>query len=557
MKRLVFLIAVLILLAVPICPALAGVPFSLWVSPTGEKTVDAVVWMSQAGGPYLFLPGNISLEEWKIGFSGTEELSLNGKPVSRGDSASVLTVGKFNTASGKNRTVEFTVLQGSENLPAMYITTRSGSLDNIHKRKDRKESGEMVLRSASDEVEYSGPLIHMKMRGNASVKYHKKNYLIKLSESTDLEGMGKAKKWVLLGNGLDKSMLRSQITFDMARYAGLPFTPEQRQMALYVNHEYLGLYLLTERLEIDNDRVNIRNLEKKTEALNDQPLSSYPKIGKKSAENGNWKGFEIPAEPEDISGGYIIEWEYSKKAYTNASSAYRTKKGNTLVIQSPEYASRAQVQYISSFLQSFENAIFAEGGVDPLTGKHYSDLVDFDSLVNKYLINEVSKNYDGNHSSEYFYKPADKDSEKAFAGPVWDLDNTYAVYAREDNAHKVLLPNRLDIGLDGSKKYWWPALYKQPDFYAAVTEHYRDIFLPAVEILLGLRPETPVLRSLDSYAAAIEKSVELEFIRYPATKGERHGVQTGRDLAENVQYLKTFLQKRMTFLNSVWLGGNP
>ena len=78
-----------------------------------------------------------------------------------------------------------------------------------------------------------------------------------------------------------------------------------------------------------------------------------------------------------------------------------------------------------------------------------------------------------------------------------------------------------------------------------------------MEILLGLRPETTVLRSLDSYAAAIEKSVELEFIRYPATVGERHGIQTGRNLAENVQYLKDFMQKRINYLNGVWLEEQP
>ena len=101
------------------------------------------------------------------------------------------------------------------------------------------------------------------------------------------------------------------------------------------------------------------------------------------------------------------------------------------------------MEYISGYMQSFEDAIYASDGIDPATGKHYTQLVDLDSLVNKYLIEEVSKNYDGNTSSMFFYKDSDAVDPLMYAGPCWDYDSAYASYAREDNAKRVLTGKNL------------------------------------------------------------------------------------------------------------------
>ena len=105
----------------------------------------------------------------------------------------------------------------------------------------------------------------------------------------------------------------------------------------------------------------------------------------------------------------------------------------------------------------------------------------------------------------------------------------------------------------GTLSYWWPALSRQDDFHAAVVERYHSAFLPALEILLGKREETDLLKSLDTYAKAIEKSVEMDYVRYPSLKEPKSSdIQTGRNLAENIDYLKNYITRRMNFLAREW-----
>ena len=70
--------------------------------------------------------------------------------------------------------------------------------------------------------------------------------------------------------------------------------------------------------------------------------------------------------------------------------------------------------------------------------------------------------------------------------------------------------------------------------------------------MLGLREEDEQLKSLDTYAAAIEKSAAMEYIRYPLLKQKQNQVQTGTNLKENIDYLKTYILKRMKFLSEEW-----
>ncbi len=553
-KGLCFFAAVcLALLLLPACGR-AAARTNIWISPTGELTADAVSVMKVDERSYLFLSGNIDPAAWKIGFDA-DSVTLNGEALRSGETpASAFSTdgpNELTLESGQQkRKVSLTVMRGSP-VPSLHIITETGSLKTIHKSKKNKEKGSMVLYGTDGSVAYDGGLKHIKMRGNASTKFKKKNYAVKLETGSSLLGMGKAKRWILIGNYLDKSMIRNQMTFDLARYAGLAYTPDCRQVSLYVNHEYLGLYLLTEKIEIDDDRVDIRNLEEETEKMNDSKPGSYPFAGNPFAQSGHMKGFQIPNEPDDITGGYIIEYDHDVHQYKLASSAYLTKRTMCMIVHSPEYCSEAQIGYVAALMQGFENAIFSKDGKDPDTGKHYSEFVDFDSLVNKYLINEISKNYDSNMSSEYFYKPDDSVSTKAYAGPVWDLDNTYGDYARPEYPDTAK-PTKMLTSKKGSLHYWWPELYRQPDFYQALVKRYHETFVPALEILLGRREESETLKSIDSYAAAISDSVAMDYVRYPTLKAKNNKIQTGTNLEENVAYLKNFISERMKYLSGEW-----
>ena len=527
----------------------------MWVSSDGEKGVDAICWYTVKNNYYLFIPANLDLDKARIGFSDIQALSFTKlkKTVEQGESAAFLEPGEHTvTIDGKKRVL--TVMRGSAGIPALYITTESGSLTAIQKSKENREPGSLVFVGPDGQVQYNGSLEHIKCRGNSSMTFAKKNFQIKLAEKADLMGMGKARKWILTGNYRDKSLLRNQIVLDIAQFMNMPYTPEHVSAELYINNEYQGLYLFSEKVEIENSRIDIFDLEKATEAMNAEPLEEYPLMGPRAAVKGQYKAYKIPSEPEDITGGYLVEFESYPVRYKQEPSAYSTLKGNILVTKSPEFASLGQMQYISGKLQAFENAIFAGDGIDKATGLHYTDIVDLDSLVHKYMIEEFAKNYDGNSSSMYFYKPSDAVSTRFFAGPAWDYDSTFGTYAQQHNAKKVLTGKGLWIASAAGGTYWWPALYRQPDFFEAVRTVWKAELKPATEIILGLAepPQDTVLRSLDAYAESIRASAAMNDLRWPRPSRPSTVANTGNTLDKNIEFLRTFITDRFSFLSDEW-----
>lgn len=536
----------------------AGEP-DFWVSPDGSLTPDAVTCSKAEDGKYyLMLPAAVNPEELCFGVADGVKFTFRNKAVQTGDSAKDLKEGDFSVKVNK-KSFTLHVMVGSPGLPALFITTESGSLKKIESSKANREPGQMVFVGPEGDVQYSGALEHIKARGNSSMTFAKKNYQIKLEKGTGLMGMGKAKKWILTGNYRDKSHLRNRIMMDLADVIGLPYTVQHTPAELYINHEYRGLYLLSEKIEIDDDRIDIADLEEATKEVNDKPLNEYKSIGKRKATKGSFKAYDIPNNPEDITGGYLVEYESYTSRYRDEPSAYTTKRGSVLVVKSPEYASQEQMTYISGLMQSFENAIKAEDGKDPETGKHYTDIADAESLALKYMIEEISENYDGNSSSQYFFKPADSSSEKFFSGPVWDYDSTFGAYAQPRNAKKVTDPAFLWIA-EGDRNAWYPMLWTHQDFRAQVGTLWNDRVRAGVDVLLGKKTAEEAgfgagkIRSIDEYAEEIKKSVRMDRIRWPrkSKRSADSAAWTGGSFEENIKYLKDYLQKRRDFLDQAW-----
>lgn len=516
---------------------------------------DAVRWFQSGNTDYYFLmPAASDLTEARIWFgSDIAELTLSGQVYHSGDPITVPDDGILEFLVGKKTICNVHVLRG--NVDAMFVETSTGSMKAIHKDKDYKEAGNVLYLGKDGSIVYDGTMKHIKMRGNASVSMDKKNYTVKLTSGAKLAGMKKAKSWILLGSFRDHTLLRNQITYTMAKYADLPYTSSVAQIDLYLNHEYNGTYMLTEKIEIGKDRININDLEKANEAVNEQPPETYPLVGSKKTLKGKYKAYQLPNEPDDITGGYIIEYENWRARYSDARSSYTTTRGKVLNLKSPEYASVKEIEYIAAFMQGYEDAIFADDGVDPKSGKHYYDFVDFDSLVRKYMLEEISMNEDGNGSSQYYVKPSDAESKVAFAGPCWDYDMTYACYESSQSRGvttdpEIFLHNKVNASL-----YWWPQLYRKPEFFDAVCATWKSTYSKAVRILLG-KEEDPegVLLSIDQYVAQFRDSADMNFIRWPISKSgaPKNNRRTGLTFDENITFLKNVLEKRYAFLDEKW-----
>ncbi|MBQ2701120.1 MAG: CotH kinase family protein, partial [Clostridia bacterium] len=475
---------------------------------------------------------------------GADSIMLNEEKLSSGDTTGLIQPGaELNVKWGKNKAT-LNVMK-SANLNALFITTESGSMKEIHKDKEHRESGHFVMLSPAGDIALELPLDEIKGRGNSSFRYKKKPYQIKFEEKIDLLGMGKAKKWILLTNYIDNSLLRNRIGFEVSRAVGFEATCENEFVDLYLNHEYAGNYLLTEKMEIGKTRIDIADLEGATEDVNEGDLDSYPKAGRRGYKKNTRKYWEIPNDPEDITGGYLLELELTTR-YAQEASGIVTKRGQPVVIKEPEYASEAQVNYIGDLLQAFEDAIFAKDGVNPTTGKHYSEYIDKESYVTKFLIEEVLKNYDANRTSQYFYKPADSQSTLLHAAPIWDFDQSLDNYGM--NGSKAFLASN-----KATSFHWFPRAYAIPDFRQRVEELYAEKFVPVINILLGKGGTLGELRSIESYADEIKASAQMNFRRWGYIEYPERYTSAGKTFEESIAYLHEFLERRMENCNKRWL----
>lgn len=110
------------------------------------------------------------------------------------------------------------------NTGCIYLNTLRGGLDELDANKGLIETGSALMLNSDGGIEYKGYIEKLTAHGNSSWDYSlKKPYNIKLASKANLYGMGKFKKWILLGNYLDHSMLRNKTTIEMSRAAGMEY----------------------------------------------------------------------------------------------------------------------------------------------------------------------------------------------------------------------------------------------------------------------------------------------------------------------------------------------
>jgi spore coat protein CotH len=103
--------------------------------------------------------------------------------------------------------------------------------------------------SSDNEDENLAANLRIRGRGNSTWVFPKKPYQIKFDNKETILGMPKDKKWILLANYSDKTMLRNELAFDLSRFSALDWTPESRFVELFINNEFLGVYQITQKVE--------------------------------------------------------------------------------------------------------------------------------------------------------------------------------------------------------------------------------------------------------------------------------------------------------------------
>ena len=441
-------------------------------------------------------------------------------------------------------------------LPTIYIGTSKGT-DYIHNNRENRDKDAKILICDSDgKTVYSdvekGTSSEIKTRGNATFKYDKKPYQIKLDKKTDLFGMGKAKTWILLANFVDESHLRNAISFKVAEALELDFTPKSVFVNLYVDNEFRGLYQLCEKTQIGSNRIEIFDLEEETEKTNKgKNLDGLDVMFEmnRSVLGSNLVYFSYVngvADPEDITGGYLVEldnvYSYREKC------RFQTKYGNTYVVKSPECASYEQMKYISALVSDMEEALYSDSGYNS-KGKHYSDYVDVDSLLKTYIVAEICKNFDAYTGSTFYYKDRDENgvTSKIYSGPIWDYDNAFG------NQSGSFADDKTEIWAAGSTRVQYTNMYgynilKHSEFAAKFSEYYKT----AAICIYGIIEEGGYL---DKTVEKIYSSVAADKSRW---KSKRAGtrIYNSDETSSVIGFLRDFMKQRTDGLWDFFVGAD-
>ena len=485
------------------------------------------------GLTYFFLPAYVDDNTIYIKSPLGKTVTLNGEPLKnryklewQNNEIYNLSITDSISSPGSEYQIVF---MKSANLPTIFIETQSGSMEYLHENKENREPGQICIMEENGELSYSGNLESISGRGNSTWGYDKKPYHIKLKKEKALLGMDQGKNWYLLPVYIEKNRMNTKVALNIASKLGLSFTSECTWIDLYLNGEYSGNYLLCESITVDEGRIAIHNLEKENKAKN-------PNIDESGVFTTDlYKGCEL-AHGDNINGGYLIEKDVPAN-YDNEISGFQTASGAYFVLKSPEHASREQVEYIMDYFQTIENMI-ASNTPD------YANYIDLDSFAARFLIEEISLNWDADTTSMFFYK--NKDSNLLYAGPVWDFDSSMG-WGKEDyhnwSNYEYSIIDAYKDRKGVNSLNWHTMLYENEEFYNKVTADFQEL-LPYMETLL----ET----TIDEYADTVRVSTLMDEIRWQYTYSTSTNRGHYADFDSSVRYLKYYLAKRLNYLCQKW-----
>ncbi len=513
------------------------------VSEAGEQTLQVgiygrnaeehrslALWHTEEEEPYfLFLPDWAYGEEGGIALSFSKEVEVEGKTFPANQKIYQEKQRFLIRDEEREYAVETVRLS---KLPSIYIDTESGSLETISADKHYRENIKAAVldETGRGEQDLTGKI---KCRGNASFTYaEKKSYEIELDAEADLYGMGTAGRWILLANYFDPTYLRNGITFYIAERMGMEGTPAFCWVDVFANGEYQGNYLLCEKVEIHEGRLDIRNLEAEQGIINNKEVAGKAEFSilSEDGESAVRKGFRWEKEPEDISGGYLLELESIASRYEEEESGFISDGGQMAVVRSPKRASAAQIEYISGLYQKFEDAVRSEEEPEA-----FLEYIDLESFVKKYLIEEMVKNKDASVSSLYLYKPEDGKSTRLFAGPVWDYDNAYG----NDDKEILYSPEGIFVRDAHYGTAFWSDLCRNPYFMEEVRRVYAEELFPILH--------TEVEGQIVQWKEQIRQSVYADTVRW-----------NGKGWADNFDYdgkvaeVTEFIRLRTEYLREEW-----
>ena len=335
-------------------------------------------------------------------------------------------------------------------------------------------------------------------RGNASRDFPKKPYRIKFDEKQRvLDAPAKAKKWTLINNYGDKTLMRNLLAFELSKRLGMPYTPYGAAVDVLLNGEYKGCYQLCDQIQVHKGRVDITEM---TPQDNDGAA---------------------------LTGGYLIEVD----AYANREKSwFNSNAGNPVTIKSPDEDSITSQQkaYIKNFFNSMEWDM--EG------------YLDMNTFLRHFLVGELSGNTD-TYWSVFMYKYRNEDM--LYTGPVWDFDlafdNDYRTYPVNNKNDYIYRSGGSCAG--DMKNFVDNVIF----LIGSTQQQLVDIWDKSRHA--GLTEEK-LVAWIDQMEAKLDASQKLNFMRWPILNASVHmNPRTWGSYAAEVNNVRSFMKERLAWMD--------
>ncbi len=351
----------------------------------------------------------------------------------------------------------------------------------------------------------------IRLRGNASKDFPKKPYRIKFDQKHHVLGSpAKAKKWTLINNYGDKTLMRNILAFDLSRRVGLPYTPFCEAVDVILNGEYKGCYQLCDQVEVHKGRVEIDEMDPRC------------------------------TSGDDLTGGYFVEVD----AYANGEPCYfYSSRSNPVTIKSPDSDSILSVQknYIRQAFNDLETSLFASNFTDVDDG--YRSHLDLDSFLRHFLVGEFSGNTD-TYWSTYMTKP--RMDDRFYFGPVWDFD---LAYENDNRTYPICQKSDFIYASRGSYAG------QMRSFVNRIIKHDDAALRQLEELWAELRmsrvfSEDSLLAVVDYHAAQLEASQQLNFQRWPIMNSYVHqNPKIWGSYEAEVRNVRDYIVRRLSWMD--------
>lgn len=429
---------------------------------------------------------------WKGDSLFVDNEYLSGNAIKHDFSRPVELLVKTNGFNSKRYTVFIHSFTG---LPVLWIET-DDRLPVISKEEYRDASLKLVENVTTKSAgEIFQTAVKIKGRGNNTWELPpKKPYRLKFENKVSLLGEPADKSWVLLANYYDKTMIRSTAAFYLGYISRLNYTPKYHFVELFLNGRYDGTYQLIDKIEISKNRLNIGD------------------------------------------NGYLIECD----RYAEEETDSRYFKLNSLTfplnIKDPEMDYNDEgFNYVKTFFEETEKALFAESFTDPLSG--WRKYIDSESLVDWYIINEICKSCEHLYLLCYFNLQV---GGKLKFGPLWDYDKCFGNYTREFGPyHGCELPE----GFWVKNSEWFSRLFEDKSFTELVKARFSYFYNKREELYSVINEYATYLKH-----SAIENNNRWNVL-YKVNPYDPQDSDIWGNYLNEVQSLKNWISIRMEWLN--------